>query len=157
MLPVGPAAFAATKADAKIAELYRKECGACHAPFPAYLLPTRSWDKIMVALHQHFGDNAELSTEHQPIIQKYLTDHAADNKNDRSGDRVMASLGPDEAPQRVTEVKYFVTVHNKVPKKVIDENPTLKGLRDCAACHREAASGTFDEDDVRLPVRRKSK
>ncbi len=151
MTGLAQATLAAPKAATGDDALYKKECGACHTPFPAYFLPASSWDKIMGTLDKHFGESATLSADDQAALKKYLAAHAADNKSDRRGDRVMASLGGKEAPLRVTEVKYFISLHHEVPKKVFVNNPKLKSFSDCGACHPGAAAGNFDEDDVKIP------
>jgi len=52
--------FAPARVDfAPLADpLYRSECGDCHMPYPAGLLPAASWRRIMNGLEDHFGDHA---------------------------------------------------------------------------------------------------
>jgi hypothetical protein len=40
--------------------LFRAECGSCHLAYPPGLLPAASWQRIMIRLEGHFGDDASL-------------------------------------------------------------------------------------------------
>jgi cytochrome c551/c552 len=131
--------------------LHKKECGACHTPYQAYFLPAASWEKIMAGLNKHFGENAELSAEDQTAISQYLAANAADRSKDKRGARVMSSLAGKDAPLRLTETSYIIKMHHEVPKKVFVNNPKLKNLSNCGACHPGAATGNYDEHQVKIP------
>jgi hypothetical protein len=59
-------------------ELYKQECASCHMAYQPGLLPSASWRKLMSGLDNHFGENAELSTEDGQAILAYLAANAAD-------------------------------------------------------------------------------
>ena len=44
-------------------EVYKKECGSCHFAYPAGLLPSNAWNKMMENLSNHFGDDASVDEE----------------------------------------------------------------------------------------------
>lgn len=140
-------AHAADSAEA----LHKKECGSCHTPYQAYFLPAASWEKVMAGLSKHFGENAELAAEDQAAIKQYLVANAADHTSDKRGSRVMKSLAGHESPMRLTEVPYIINKHHEVPKSVFANNPQLKNLSNCGACHPRAAAGNYDENEVKIP------
>jgi len=51
---------------------YTDACGSCHLVYQPGLLPARSWDRIMTALSDHFGDNAELDPAASSEIRRFL-------------------------------------------------------------------------------------
>lgn len=131
--------------------LHKKECGSCHTPYQAYFLPAASWEKIMSGLNKHFGENAELGAEDQAALTQYLVNNAADRTKNKRGARVMASLSGKEPPLRLTETPYIIKTHHEVPKKIFVNNPKLKSLSNCGACHPGAAADNYDEDEVKIP------
>ena len=40
--------------------LTEEECSACHLAFPAAMLPSTSWSRLMSSLESHFGEDASL-------------------------------------------------------------------------------------------------
>ena len=52
--------------------VYIEECGACHLAYPPGLMPSKSWQKMMGGLSDHFGENAELDEETEQLIVRYL-------------------------------------------------------------------------------------
>jgi mono/diheme cytochrome c family protein len=124
-----------------------KECSACHMLYPAGLLPARSWKALMGGLKNHFGDNAELDAEATGQITSYLTANAADAG--RGGGRIMRDVPPEVTPQRITDLPYFKRKHDKRDRisPATLERRGAKSPGDCAACHKEAANGYFDDDD----------
>ena len=49
-------------------QLYIKECGSCHFPYQAGLLPANAWNKMMANLENHFNSDASLSPENFQTI-----------------------------------------------------------------------------------------
>jgi hypothetical protein len=130
---------------------YEKECGDCHMPYPAGLLPARSWQKIMGGLDDHFGDNAELDTALNQEITGYLMRNSADQSTYRRSRRIMRSLSSDQAPLRITELSYFRREHREIPKRMVVKNPEVNSLSNCSACHQRAIQGSFSERDIHIP------
>jgi hypothetical protein len=130
---------------------YVQGCGGCHFPYQPGLLPTASWEKIMVGLEDHFGDNAELSEEEAAPIKEFLFNNAADKVNRGLSNRVMASLGNDPAPLRITDTRYFRHEHDELPARMVEGNTEVGSLSNCDACHPYAMKGSFDEHQVRIP------
>lgn len=123
-----------------------KECGACHMPYLAGLLPARSWTAIMAGLKDHFGENAELDAETARRIGDYLTANAADSRGARS--EALRGLQQSSAPLRITELPWWLQKHEKKgrvsPATMQRRGAKLKS--DCVACHVDAARGSFDDD-----------
>lgn len=132
-------------------ELYARECGSCHMAYQPGLLPVASWKKILGGLSDHFGDNAELGPKDQTAIAAYLEANAADRlSNERSG-KVIRSLRGKETPIRITEVPYIQRKHQEIPARLIRDNPKVKGLSHCDACHTGAGRAAYNERSVIIP------
>jgi cytochrome c5 len=43
--------------SAPVSPKYRNECGACHVPYPAGLLPAASWQRLMNAIQGDFDED----------------------------------------------------------------------------------------------------
>ena len=131
-------------------KVYIEECGACHLAYPPGLLPAESWRDIMEELEDHFGENAELDQTTNSHIARYL-DHLALGKGSRSQMSKMSRNLRDKAPNRITELPYFIHEHDEIPKRMITNNPGLGSLSQCDSCHKDAEKGVFDEDRVFIP------
>lgn len=112
--------------------LVQKECGQCHMVFQPGLLPAASWEKMMANLSNHFGDDASLSPEKTAAIRSYLVANAG---RVRHGD----------VPARITEARWFVHEHNFADK--VWKRPEVMTKSNCAACHRGAEQGLYEEED----------
>lgn len=126
--------------------LYLEECGSCHMAYPAQLLPSESWQKLMQGLEDHFGENAELDSVTSREIENYLTLASASY----SYKKMLRNLG-SQRPLRITELPYFIHEHEEIPSKLIQGNDKVSSLSQCNACHQKAERGQFDEDDVYIP------
>lgn len=123
-----------------------KECGACHMVYPAGLLPARSWGRLTADLKNHFGDNAELDAETTKKVLTYLAVNAADQAG--RNPKVLRGLPTAAEPTRITDLPWWQRKHDKKdrisPATLKRKGAKFKG--DCAACHKDAAKGYFDED-----------
>lgn len=135
----------------KINTTYSDECSACHFLYPAVFLPERSWRQIMSNLHDHFGDNAELSVDKQQKILKYLVENSADNTSSKRSKRVMQHIAIEETPLRITETIYFKRRHHEIPDRVVKGNDQVKSFSNCNACHQTASQGSFSERYIKIP------
>ncbi len=113
---------------------FREECGACHIPYPPRFLPKASWKAIMANLSDHFGEDASLADDTAAKIRGYLISHAARW-------RVRKNARP---PLRITKLRWFVREHrHEVSPRRLKKAGSWSN---CAACHRGAARGYFDDD-----------
>ncbi|MFN3543289.1 MAG: diheme cytochrome c [Thiobacillus sp.] len=129
---------------------WQQECASCHLAYPPALLPKASWRRLMGGLDTHFGENASLDPATQADILRFLEANAADSGTSRIGGKVMQRMGAHEAPLRITETRWFVKKHDEVPRATWARK-SIGSAANCAACHRQAEKGIFDEDTVTIP------
>lgn len=129
---------------------WQQECASCHLAYSPALLPRASWRRVMGGLEQHFGENASLDPATQADILRFLEANAADSGTSRMGDKVMQRMDTNAAPLRITETRWFVRKHDDVPRAAWTRK-SVGSAANCAACHRQAEKGVFDEDTVRIP------
>ncbi|MDX8389759.1 MAG: diheme cytochrome c [Mariprofundaceae bacterium] len=134
-------------------ELYRESCGECHFSFQPGLLPARSWKKMMLSaeLEDHFGENAELDEEDRVEVERFLMEDAADHSIYKRSRKIARSVASGAAPLKITETAYIKRKHLKIPKEYIEGNRKVKMKSNCAACHRQAEKGIFDDDTILIP------
>lgn len=132
---------------------YKEECGSCHFAYQPGLLPARSWEKLLTAdaLHDHFGEVADLDKDTLEAIREYAVNNASDNSMHKISRKVNASLGDNDAPLRITEVRFIKRKHSDIPEKMIKDNKDVKSLSYCDSCHTKAGKGIFKEDTVSIP------
>jgi len=131
-------------------EIYVAECGSCHMAFPAGLLPAESWHKIMLGLEEHFDDNAEIDSETGIYISNYLQQNALKRNETSRFSRMLRNIG-DMAPLRISELPYFISEHNEIPKKMVVDNVEVGSFSKCESCHKDATEGVFDEHQINIP------
>lgn len=119
---------------------YMQECGSCHVAYPARLLPAVTWQRVMGNLERHYGVDASLDAATAQPLAAWLTAWAARGRR--------ASAAPPE--DRITRSRWFVREHDEVPPATW-LHAAVKSAANCAACHRGAEQGDFDDDDVRIP------
>jgi hypothetical protein len=121
---------------------YQQECAACHLAFPPGMLPAASWQRIMGTLNQHYGADASLDDATTHEIGAWLKTHAGTYKR--------VSEAPPQ--DRISKSAWFLQKHRpgEVPadawKRVAVGSPA-----NCAACHRNAAQGSFNEREISIP------
>ena len=129
---------------------WQQECASCHIAYAPALLPKASWRRLMSGLDQHFGENASLDPATQADILRFLEANAADSGTSRMGSRVMRGMSQNDAPLRITDTRWFVRKHDEVSRATWSRK-SIGSAANCAACHRQAEQGVFDEDTVRIP------
>ena len=130
----------AARADDAAGQLYGKECGACHMPYPPLMLPSRSWHALMGGLDKHFGENASLDPQAARTITAYLASNAADVR----GSRAMEGLGPNDVPLRITETPFWIDAHEEVSAARFAA-ANVKSKSNCLACHGNNGGGGDDD------------
>lgn len=119
---------------------FQQECGACHLAFPPGLLPAQSWRSLMATLPRHFGTDASLDAATANAIGTWLAANAGSGKR--------ASEAPPQG--RITRSAWFEREHREV-RAATWTLPAVKGPSNCAACHRGAEQGNFNEHDIQIP------
>lgn len=113
--------------------LVQAECGACHLAFPPAFLPAESWTRLMAGLPDHFGEDASLAPDTTARITQAL----------------VAGAGPGrfaDPPLRITALTWFRAEHRDAEVAWTRFRRGVKSFANCAACHRGAARGWFDDD-----------
>ena len=132
------------KVDPVTNSLADEECSACHLAYPAAMLPSTSWQKLMASLESHFGEDASLDDESVSAITRYFTSNAADST--WTGNRF--SRGQiNDWPIRITETDFWLREH-KNQTFIEPTNSETINQSDCAACHEGAAKGNFHVHDA---------
>ncbi|MDH5229743.1 MAG: diheme cytochrome c [Gammaproteobacteria bacterium] len=123
--------------------VYLQECGSCHLAYPPQLLDKKSWQVIMQSLDKHFGDNAEMDKALATQISRFLEGNAASSGFSRRSH--------NSASGRITETSFFRHEHDELSPRHVAQNPEVKSLANCSACHRRAKVGSFRESEIRIP------
>ncbi len=125
----------------RVPPAYVQECGACHTAYPPALLPARSWQRLMGGLGTHYGSDAALDPKTLAELSGWLQQHAGTYK------RVA-----EEPPQdRITRSAWFERKHREI-ELAVWKLPSVKSAAQCAACHRGAEQGRFDDDGLITPA-----
>ena len=145
LLAAGMAATAhADQEGARVVPLpkYQQECGACHLAYPPGMLPLASWQRLMGSLKQHYGTDASLDDASVREISQWLQAHAGTSKR--------VSDAPPE--DRITKSAWFLREHraDEVPPAVW-KRASVGSPANCAACHTQAAQGSFSEREIKIP------
>jgi hypothetical protein len=132
-------------------ELYKKECGSCHFAYQPGLLPSKSWDKMMLNLSDHFGSDASLEKKDYDSILAYLRKNSAEKfMNYKRSARIVDSLRMRETPESISKTPYIIKKHKKIRADLITQ-AEVKGLFNCTACHTTAQKGIYSERDILIP------
>ena len=128
---------------------YQAECATCHKAYFPGLLPTQSWEKIIVGMKAHFGEKVELKAADQAEILAFLKKNAAEKSKSELSRKIMRSLH-GTIPARITEIPLIKKKHLGIPKGVL-QRKAIGSLANCTACHPAADKGDSDEDHTRIP------
>ena len=132
-------------------QLYIKECGSCHFPYQAGLLPANAWNKMMTNLENHFNNDASLNEADLQTLTKYLNDNSAEkNMQYKRSSRIVSSLAKNQIPDSISTTPYMIKKHEDIRKDLITQNE-VKGLFNCIACHKTADKGIYGERDINIP------
>ena len=120
---------------------YVQECASCHTAYAPGLLPAASWQRLMGGLDKHFGTDAALDPATLNQLSGWLQAHAGTYKR--------VSEAPPQ--DRITRSAWFERKHRKVDAAVW-QLPSVKTAANCAACHRGADQGDFNDDNLQFPA-----
>lgn len=127
---------------------WKAECGSCHLAYPPSLLPADAWRAMMAGLDKHFGVDASVDAKTAVEIGAFLEKHAGASRGQAGNP---AGNPKTSKPNlRISETAWFKHEHDEVSAAVW-RNPKVKSPSNCAACHRGAEQGNYDEHGVRLP------
>ena len=118
----------------------QSERGSCHVAYPAKLLPPAAWSQVLGRLDQHYGVDASLDATSAAAVSRQL--HAP-----RASGAQVTRTTP---LPRITRSSWFRDEHDEVRADTW-RRPAVKSAANCDACHRDAARGDFEEDNIRIP------
>ncbi len=133
----------------EIDPVFYNECGDCHKVYPPYMLPKRSWEKIMGSLDNHRGEKiteANITKSQQASILEFLTQNAAETSKREAAVKVMDSLG-ERRPKNITKTPYWRETHKDIPKSVYKQKK-IKDKSNCIACHKDFDQGNMDDMNI---------
>lgn len=148
-IPLLASSMETTSPVVAIPPVYKKECGACHFGFPPNVLPAQSWKSMMANLQNHFGEDATIDEMARQEIEAYLTGHAAEKSREEASIKFVRSIGT-ASPDRITDIPYWKEKHRRI-NQAIYRRTSIKSRINCAACHRLAEYGSFEDGDIRIP------
>ena len=122
---------------------WQQECGSCHLAFPPSMLTADNWRRMMAGLDKHFGANASLDEITAAKITAFLERNAS-TRGERNASSTL----------RITDTRWFVREHDEV-SPAIWRDPKIRSAANCAACHRGADRGLYNEHDIVIPVTRR--
>lgn len=127
---------------------FQTECGDCHEVYHPSLLPRASWTNMMANLDNHFGEDASLRPKTVVAITAYLSAHAAEAWDTEASNRFRNVL-PD-APNQISATPYWVRKHDEIAPEIF-KRKGVGGKSHCKSCHRDAATGRFDDQNIKIP------
>ena len=130
--------------------IYEKECGSCHFAYPAGLLPSSSWNKMMSNLDKHFGDDATVDEKTFQTLSSYLNENSAEKSMQYKRSRKIVENLNGTIPYSISKMPYMKKKHQDIKEHLITQKE-VKGLFNCTACHQNAKKGIFSDDDVKIP------
>ncbi|WP_126446051.1 diheme cytochrome c [Sulfuricystis multivorans] len=128
---------------------YQAECASCHVAYPPRLLTADDWRRVMASLDKHYGDNASLDEPTRRAIEGFLIRNAGSPS--KVGARKTASAS---ALPRLTATPWFERKHREVSRRDW-AHPKVKTPANCAACHTQAAQGSYREREIVMPSGRR--
>jgi cytochrome c peroxidase len=127
---------------------YRTACADCHTAHHPSLLPAASWVALMRGLDDHFGEDASLDTAKRSEIEDFLAANAAETWDTEAANNFRA-VSPS-APLRITRTDFWQRRHAGIATTTFKAK-AVGGQANCAACHRDADSGRFDDQSISPP------
>jgi len=103
---------------------YYTECGSCHKPYPPFMLPKSSWERIKGGLSNHFGEEISptmkkgenrISLNDQTVIFNYLGKNSADDSTREISVKVMKSLDGARGRKSITKIQIWNDIHADIP------------------------------------------
>ena len=137
-----PASAAKFSMPSDAPKSYEAECSSCHMAYSPSLLGQKNWQSIMSSLDKHFGTDASIDVKTNAEITQWLTKNAATNQK-------YSAIATDN---RISKSAWFIREHSEV-KVDVWKRVGVKSPSNCAACHTDTAKGSFNEDNIRIPVK----
>lgn len=132
-------------------QTYQSECGDCHIAYQPGLLPGAAWNQILENLNNHYGDDASTDETVVAELGGYLSLNSATGEHADGTRTISSQPAKSGVLPRITESRFFRYEHHEIPVKFVKSNKEVGGFGNCQACHHNAESGVYDEDEVIIP------
>jgi hypothetical protein len=119
---------------------YKEKCGSCHFAYQPALLPSGSWEKILLGLDTHFGEAVQIDPDAKKNILTYLKSNAAEYSSGKLSAKIIKSLS-GQTPLKISDIPYIRKKHYK---------QTARSIADCAECHRAADKGIYKDNSLKI-------
>ncbi len=129
---------------------WQEECADCHLAYHPSLLPARSWNRLLRGQSDHFGEDLGLDEDTLAALWRFAAANSADKRLTEPARKIESSLSAGRTLLRVTRTPYWKRKHAGISKRVW-ERADISGRGNCAACHRDAQSGTFEDGYMHIP------
>ncbi len=130
--------------------LFYEECKSCHTLYPPFLLPVKSWVKMMDQLEDHFGDDASLEAQDVRSLKSYLTQNSAENSTKESAYHILKSMKEADT-LAITKTPYWEKRHADIDKRTFESKKVGK-ISNCKACHTGIEKGLLNDKDIKIPT-----
>ncbi len=129
--------------------VFYEKCGDCHKVYPPFLLPEKSWERIMDGLDNHFGEkitDANISKSAQQSIMDFLRKNSAEHSTREASVKTLLSL-EGKIPKEITKTPYWRESHQDIPLSVF-KSKKIKNRSNCFACHKDMEHGNTDNMNI---------
>jgi cytochrome b len=136
----------------KIHQAYYHDCGDCHKVYPPFILPERSWKRIMDGLDKHFGEeitDQNISQAARISIRRFLYDRSAEHSSREVSFKMLQSIG-DRNPKSTSKVMYWRDTHSDIDPSIY-KRKSIKDRSNCSACHKDFEYGNLDDINIKIP------
>lgn len=143
----GTSAPANSMTEAQVLPAYKQECGDCHPAYHPSLRTAASWQSIMNNLSDHYGEDASLDEQTMPKIANYLHSNNATSFDTEVSHKIGRH---DTKSMRMTDTRYWQKKHDEIPENDF-KHSAIGSKVNCNGCHRDADTGRYDDDNIKLP------
>jgi len=133
---------------------YASECGDCHFAYHPSLLPANSWRKLMAGLSEHFGEDASLGKDTAQQLSVWLQKYASEQWDTEAATNLRRIATAN--PLSITASPYWKKRHSEISKSVFSRK-AIGSKGNCIACHKDARTGRFDDQQISIPPEPKAK
>jgi len=132
--------------------LFYDECISCHTLYAPFLLPKKSWVKMMDTLEDHFGDDASLEPEDVASIKAYLVQNSAETSTKEAAFYILESIKSqeDNITLAITKMPYWKEKHERIEASIF-KNKKVGKISNCKACHGDFEKGLLNDKDIKIP------
>ncbi len=135
-------------ANMKPNAVWASECGDCHIAYHPSLLPRSAWRQMMAGLDEHFGEDASLDDETKAEIAAFLSDYASEAWDSEAANELRKTDA--QKPFQITASPYWKQRHDGIAPEIF-KRKAISSKGNCLACHKDAASGRFDDKEISIP------